>query len=676
MKKLKRIRIPIAAGFIFFMFFCLHGGVGEKITYPAFYKYHVGDQSQWSQPDFDDSQWPEARWDSFPTDQWRGIGWLRYELEVDASLRRKPLGFAVSLKGAAEIYLDGRLIYRFGTVAASAADEEPSIERIFNVRPISFQPRPGSMGRNKSHHVLAVRYSSFFLELPAWSGVNPGVEFTIDDTGNLSEKAVRIIRGESAHQMFLMGVYFLLGLLHLMLFLFSRKTSENLYFSLFSISSAAAVFFAVQAGLVNNPGSYLHCFRFLNMSLILLSIMGVRFLYALLFDRPPKIFLLLLLIGGVLFIWNLFQPIAVQKYVSFFTLLTVPESIRSIIARSRKKIKLPIQGTWIIGIGAFPLIMVGLYQIFIEFKVFPDFLPGGGSPRPFYAILVLMISMSIFLARRYALTSRNLEAKLVEVRELSEKNLRQERERIQLEAENDRKNRELEEARKLQLSMLPKTVPVLPHLEIGVFMKTATEVGGDYYDFFNSDDGTLTAVIGDATGHGLQAGTMVTAAKSLFNAFAPEPDPVSFLKKTSKALKKMGFRKMFMAMTIAKFRGYGMEVTAAGMPFPMVYHAESNRVQEVVLKGMPLGSVRDFPYKHASFDLAKGDTILFMSDGLPETFNLHEEMLGFERIKALFLETAGDSVENIIAGLVDAGKEWAGGGEAHDDVTLMVIKMK
>jgi serine phosphatase RsbU (regulator of sigma subunit) len=138
----------------------------------------------------------------------------------------------------------------------------------------------------------------------------------------------------------------------------------------------------------------------------------------------------------------------------------------------------------------------------------------------------------------------------------------------------------------------------------------------------------------------------------------------------------MGFRKMFMAMTIAKFRGYGMEIAAAGMPFPLIYHAEHNRVETVVLKGMPLGSVRDFPYKRAAFEPAKGDTILFMSDGLPETFNRHEEMLGFERVKALFLEVAGESAEKIIARLVDAGKEWAGGGEAHDDVTLMVIKMK
>ena len=85
-----------------------------------------------------------------------------------------------------------------------------------------------------------------------------------------------------------------------------------------------------------------------------------------------------------------------------------------------------------------------------------------------------------------------------------------------LQLENNRKTKELEEARQLQLSMLPKTIPSLPHLDIAVYMKTATEVGGDYYDFNVGLDGTLTVAIGDATGHGMQAGTIVSMAKALF----------------------------------------------------------------------------------------------------------------------------------------------------------------
>ena len=87
-----------------------------------------------------------------------------------------------------------------------------------------------------------------------------------------------------------------------------------------------------------------------------------------------------------------------------------------------------------------------------------------------------------------------------------------------LEADNQRKTKELEEASKLQLSMLPKNVPDVPDLEIAVYMKTASEVGGDYYDFKYDNNGTLIIAIGDATGHGMKAGTMVATIKGLFTA--------------------------------------------------------------------------------------------------------------------------------------------------------------
>ena len=119
-----------------------------------------------------------------------------------------------------------------------------------------------------------------------------------------------------------------------------------------------------------------------------------------------------------------------------------------------------------------------------------------------------------------------------------------------VQAENERKTKELEEARDLQLSMLPKELPKLPNLDIAVYMQTATEVGGDYYDFKLHEDGTLTAVIGDATGHGLQAGTMVSATKSLFNALADDPDPVRILSKGTKALNEMHLQKMFLCLEV------------------------------------------------------------------------------------------------------------------------------
>jgi hypothetical protein len=135
-----------------------------------------------------------------------------------------------------------------------------------------------------------------------------------------------------------------------------------------------------------------------------------------------------------------------------------------------------------------------------------------------YALMFVLVIVGIDRIQR-----RRLLAKVREKRRIEEAETRAEAaelqakaaeaERKMLEAENVRKTQELEEARNLQLSMLPKELPQLPNLDIAVYMKTATEVGGDYYDFHVGMDGTLTVVLGDATGHGMKAGTMVTICK-------------------------------------------------------------------------------------------------------------------------------------------------------------------
>jgi ligand-binding sensor domain-containing protein len=116
-----------------------------------------------------------------------------------------------------------------------------------------------------------------------------------------------------------------------------------------------------------------------------------------------------------------------------------------------------------------------------------------------YSFYVILVGLGLVGIRKY---------------ELDRRKERESKKFLQL--ENDRKTKELEEARQLQLSMLPKELPKLPHLDIAVYMKTATEVGGDYYDFHLHIDGTLTVILGDATGHGMMSGMMVSIMKSLF----------------------------------------------------------------------------------------------------------------------------------------------------------------
>jgi serine phosphatase RsbU (regulator of sigma subunit) len=245
-----------------------------------------------------------------------------------------------------------------------------------------------------------------------------------------------------------------------------------------------------------------------------------------------------------------------------------------------------------------------------------------------------------------------------------------------LEADNARKTKELEEARTLQLSMLPRVLPVLPHLDIAVYMKTATEVGGDYYDFAVAPDGTLTVALGDATGHGIRAGIMVASIKSLFTAFGSVPDMPVFFNKCSQIIKGMHLGNLYMAMMLAKINGRRLTVSAAGMPPVLIYRKDTGAVEEILLKGMPLGGPYTFDYPQRQAELHAGDTILFMSDGYPELFNENDEMLDYLRIGEIFREAAPKPATEVIDHLWKAGEAWANGNPLRDDTTLLVIKVK
>ena len=244
------------------------------------------------------------------------------------------------------------------------------------------------------------------------------------------------------------------------------------------------------------------------------------------------------------------------------------------------------------------------------------------------------------------------------------------------ESENERKSKELEEARTLQLSMLPKELPNIPNLDIAVYMQTATEVGGDYYDFHVGMDGTLSVVIGDATGHGLNAGTIVTATKSLFSTLATNPNILFTFSEISRCIKGMKFKRLSMCLSLLKIEGNTLKMSAAGMPPALIYRENKKELEEIMLKGMPLGSTDKFPYELSETKLGRGDTILLSSDGFPELFNENKEMFGYDRVKATFTEVADRSSEKIIEHLKNTASDWSGGKDPDDDVTFVVLKMK
>jgi serine phosphatase RsbU (regulator of sigma subunit) len=282
----------------------------------------------------------------------------------------------------------------------------------------------------------------------------------------------------------------------------------------------------------------------------------------------------------------------------------------------------------------------------------------------------------VYLVRSYADININLKKQLVKVKELSQKELEQKLRAQKAESENERKTKELEQARQLQLSMLPKEILCLPNLDIAVYMKTAAEVGGDYYDFYMDNNSILTVTIGDATGHGLDAGMMVTATKSLFQSLAPTPKLTDMIHLLNKNLEALKLQPMYMTLRILRFKDSYLEAAGAGMyPF-LIFEKAANSIKEVESTGPPLGTFPKFEYTSHKFELSKGDIILLMTDGFTERFNMNNEMIGDKRAKEILLETAGEAADKIIERFVREGDEWGGERPQDDDSTFVVIKMK
>jgi len=290
-----------------------------------------------------------------------------------------------------------------------------------------------------------------------------------------------------------------------------------------------------------------------------------------------------------------------------------------------------------------------------------------------YGSYVLLVVGFLFAVGRFEINRREQKAR---VRESELRAKAAEAEKRALEAENQRKTKELEDARRLQLSMLPKEVPHLPQYDIAVVMKTATEVGGDYYDFSVAQDGTLNVAFGDATGHGMQAGTIVTLMKGLFLSDASRFDIQTFFHHCSKAIKDIRLGRLFMAFTLVRLKGNSVYLSSGGMPPVYLYRERDGTVEEILLKGMPLGAMKTFPYGLHETKLERGDTLLLLTDGLAEQKNAGEEMFDYARVQSAFAEVGSGKPDDIIAHLVKAGESWMGSGIQDDDITLLVIKMK
>jgi hypothetical protein len=242
--------------------------------------------------------------------------------------------------------------------------------------------------------------------------------------------------------------------------------------------------------------------------------------------------------------------------------------------------------------------------------------------------------------------------------------------------EHKRKTKELDAARQIQLAMLPHQIPAHPDIDLFVSMKTATEIGGDYYDFHVAEDDTITFALGDATGHGAQAGAMVTATKFLFSNYAANQDIIQFLSMASRSLGQMRLPRLYMALAIGRIQGNTLQIAGVGLPPAFLFRSKNKTIEEIPLKGIPLGGYGSGSYQKKIINLSAGDSLILMTDGLPEQCNDADEEFGYDKIENIFAKVAHRSPAEIIKKFNKVAASWGNGNPQRDDMTFLVVKIK
>jgi ligand-binding sensor domain-containing protein len=241
--------------------------------------------------------------------------------------------------------------------------------------------------------------------------------------------------------------------------------------------------------------------------------------------------------------------------------------------------------------------------------------------------------------------------------------------------EEKRKEDDLKEARDLQMSLLAKENPSRNDLDISTYIRSSTEVGGDYYDFIELKDGSLLVICGDATGHGTASGMMVSITKAgLLGIDSKDPDLI--LKNLNTIIKKIDIGRLRMSLNLIHFKNGSIRASSAAMP--PIYHYEkiNKKVDEIQISNLPLGGLMDENYTVINKKFSKDDVIVMISDGLPEAPNKDGELLDYKLIKECIQKNSYKTAEEIKEDLVYLSDKWLDGLHNPDDITIVVCKKK
>ena len=234
--------------------------------------------------------------------------------------------------------------------------------------------------------------------------------------------------------------------------------------------------------------------------------------------------------------------------------------------------------------------------------------------------------------------------------------------------------KELDVARRIQSSILPRAMPAIPGLAVSARYEPMTAVAGDFYEFLDLGQGRLGVLVADVSGHGVPAALIASMVKVAVAAQKARGDhPAAVLAGMNETLgAQLGGQYVTAAYLFVDREAGLMRYGAAGHPPLLRFRPGGGGIHELEENGLPLGMMEVAEYGQLEQPLRPGDRFLLYTDGLADAISPAGDFFGLERVKDEIASTAGLSVEGVADAILAKTRGWTA-EVAADDLTFVLV---
>jgi phosphoserine phosphatase RsbU/P len=242
--------------------------------------------------------------------------------------------------------------------------------------------------------------------------------------------------------------------------------------------------------------------------------------------------------------------------------------------------------------------------------------------------------------------------------------------------ERERLEREQQVASEIQQRFLPAAAPQIDGYELQGISFPCYEIGGDYYDFIQREDGKLVVALGDVSGKGTAAALLMSSLHAAIHAQADTHDSiVETISAVNRYLVESIPPNRFVTLFYAELdsNNGSLAFLNAGHNPPLIVHA-GGTMEQLASGGLPLGIMSDAEFREGRTQLRRGDVLVIYSDGVSEAVNANGEEFGPTRLYEVVARNLDASAGGIRDRIESALTKFCQGTPAADDITLVIVK--